>query len=72
MIEYDPPENVISILREYIPTNITIGVHCTLEDFYRIQKPLKDNFINKFVYNKAFVQDVENADDKSLLVTETC
>jgi len=58
IIEYDTPEYLISILREYIPPNITIGVHCTLEDFYRIQKPLKDNFINTCFYTKTFVQDV--------------
>jgi len=32
IIEFDTPENLVSILREYIPPNITIGIHCTLED----------------------------------------
>jgi len=69
MLDIDTTENVISILREFIPPNITIGVHCTLEDFYRIQKP--DNFVNTFLYNTTFVQDVENAEDRSLIITET-
>jgi len=69
--KYDNPENLISILREYIPPNITIGVHCTLEDFYRIQKPLKDSFINTFLYTKTFVQDAEDAEDRSVINTET-
>jgi len=29
MLDIDTTENVISILREFIPPNITIGVHCT-------------------------------------------
>jgi len=48
IIEFDTPENLISILREYTPPNLTVGIHCTLEDFYRIQKPLKDYFVNLF------------------------
>jgi len=45
IIEYDTPKNLISILREYISPNIT-GVHCTLEDFYRIlQKSIHSEWI---------------------------
>jgi len=47
--EFDTPENLVSILREYIPPNISIGVHCTLEDLYKIKNPLKENFTNKFL-----------------------
>ncbi|KAH8284412.1 hypothetical protein KR018_002845, partial [Drosophila ironensis] len=50
IIEFDTPENLITILKEYIPANITIGIHCTLEDFYKIQKPIKENFMNQFLY----------------------
>jgi len=60
IIEFDTPENLISILREYIPPNLTVGIHCTLEHFYRIQRPLRDNFVNKFLYTRIFVQDVDN------------
>jgi len=59
IIEFDTPENLLSILREYIPPNIAIGVHCTLEDFYKIHNPLKENFTNKFQYTKIFVKDVD-------------
>jgi len=66
--EFDTPENLGSILREYIPPNITIGVRCTLEDLYKIQNPLKENFTNKFLYTKIFVQDVENPEDRALII----
>jgi len=56
IIEFDTPENLISILREYIPYNLTVGIHCTLEDFYRIQKPL---------------QDIETSEDRALIIEET-
>jgi len=71
IIEFDTPENLVSILREYIPPNITIGIHCTLEDLYKIQNPLKENFTNKFLYTKIFVQDVENPEDRALIIEET-
>jgi len=71
IIEFDTPENLVSILREYIPPNITIGVHCTLEDLYKIQIPPKETFTNKFLYTKIFVQDVENPEDKALIIDET-
>jgi len=48
IIEFDTPQNLVSILREYIRPNITIGIHCTFENLYRIQNPLKKNFTNKF------------------------
>jgi len=61
---------LLSILREYIPPNLTVGIHCTLEDFYRIQKPLKDNFVNKFLYTRIFFQDVKNSKDRALIIEE--
>jgi len=69
--KFDTPENLISILREYIPPNLAVGIHCTLEDFYRIKKPLKDNFVNKFLYTRIFVQDVETSEDRALIIKET-
>jgi len=36
-----------------------------------VPKTLKENFINKFLYTKTVVQDVENAEDRSLIITET-
>jgi len=62
---------LISILREYIPPNLTAGIYCTLEDFYRIQKPLKINLVNKFLYTRIFVQDVENSENRALIIEET-
>jgi len=38
---------LVSILKEYIFPNITIGVHCTLEDIWKIQNQLKENFLYK-------------------------
>jgi len=50
IIEFDTPENLVSILREYIPPNITIGIHCTLEDLYKIQIHLKKiSRINSYI-----------------------
>jgi len=66
IIEFDIPENFVSILREYIPPNITIGVHCTLEDLYKIQNPLKENFTIKFLFTKIFDQDVETPKNRAL------
>jgi len=71
IIEFDTPEYLISILREYIPPDLTVGIHCTLEDFYRIQKPLKDNFMNRFLYTRKFVLDVANSEDRALTIEET-
>ncbi len=71
IIEFDTPENLIEILREYIKPNITVGIHCTLEDLYNIQLPLKNNFTNKFLYTKIFLQDVENNEDKAIIIEET-
>jgi len=71
IIEFDTPENLVSILREYIPPNIRIGIHSTSEDLYRIQNPLKEHFTNKFLYTKTFVQDVENPEDGALIIEET-
>jgi len=62
---------LISILREYIPPNLTVGIHCTLENLYRIKKQLKDNFVNKFLYTRIFVQDVETPEDRALIIEET-
>ncbi len=71
IIEYDTPENLIEILREYLKPNITVGIHCTLEDLYHIQLPLKTNFTNKFLYTKIFLQDVESNEDKAIIIEET-
>jgi len=70
IIEFDTPENLLSILREYIPPDLTVGIHCTLEDFYRIQKPLKDNFVNKLLCTRIFVQGVKNSKDRALIIEE--
>ncbi len=71
IIKFDTPENLISILRAYNPPNLTVGVHSTLEDFYRLQKPLQDNIVNKFLYTRIFVQDVKNSEDSALIIEET-
>jgi len=71
IIEIDTPENLVSMFREYIPPNKTIGIHCTLEDLYKFQNPIKENFTNKFLYTKVFVQDEENPDDRALIIEET-
>jgi len=71
IIEFDTRENLVSILREYIPPNITIGVHCTLKDLYKIQNPLKENFTNKFLYTKLFVQDVEKPEGRASIIEES-
>jgi len=39
---YDTVENLVTMLREYLPPNITVGIHCSLEDLYPIQVSLKD------------------------------
>jgi len=61
IIEFNTPENLISM----------VGIHCTLEDFYRILKSLKDNFVNKFLYTRIYVQDVEISEDRALIIEET-
>jgi len=67
--EFDTTENLVSILREYIPPNITISDHCTLEDLYKSQNP--QNFTNKFLFTKIFVQDVKNPEDRALITDNT-
>jgi len=37
----------------------------------KIQNPLKENFTNKFLYTKMFVEDVENPEDRALIFEET-
>lgn len=34
IIKYDTQENLVTLLKEYISPNISIGLHCTLEDLY--------------------------------------
>ncbi len=58
-------------MREYIQLNVTVGLHCTLEDLYIIQKPLKDNFVNKFLFTRIFLRDVQNDEDKALVIEKT-
>ncbi len=67
--EYDTPENLIEILRDYLKPDITVGIH--LEDLYHIQLPLTNNFTDKFLYTKIFLQDVENNKDKAIIIEET-
>jgi len=62
---------LVSILKEYITPSITIGVHCTLEDIFKIQNPLNENFTNRFLYTKIFVQDVKNPEERALIFEET-
>ncbi len=71
IIEYDTPENLVGILRSYLPPSTTVGIYCTLEDLYHIQLPLKNNFTNKFHFTKIFLQDVENNEDKAIIIEET-
>ncbi len=54
IIKYDTPENLIEILREYLKPNITVGIHCNLEDLYHIQLPFKNNFTTNFFILKYF------------------
>jgi len=53
------------ILREYPKPNITVGIHCTLEDLYHIQLQLKNNFADKTgnKYNKN--EDLEMVNEDS-------
>jgi len=71
IIEYGTVENLVTILREYLPPNITVGILCSLEDLYHIQVPLKNNFTNKFLFTRIFLQDVENAEDRAIMIEET-
>jgi len=41
IIKYDTVENLVSILREFFPPNITVGIHCSLEDLYHVQEFFK-------------------------------
>ncbi len=67
IIEYDTPENLMGILRDYLPPNI----NCTLENLYHIKLLLKNNFTNKFRFTKIFLQDVENNEDKAIIIGQT-
>jgi len=71
LIEYDTPENLINILKDCIPPNITVGICCTLENLYHIQLPLKNNFTNQFLFTRIFLQDIENNGDKAIIIEET-
>jgi len=65
IIEYDTLENLVGILNYYLPPNRTVGIHCILEELYHIQLSLKNNFTNKFLFTKIFLQDVENYEDNN-------
>jgi len=67
VIEYDSVENLVTILREYLPPNITVGIHCSLEDLYHIQVSLKNSFTNKFLFTRFFLKDVENAEGRAII-----
>jgi len=54
IIEYDTVENLVSILREYLPPNITVGIHCSLEDLYHIQVSLKKTLLTNFFLREYF------------------
>ncbi len=71
IIEYDTVENLVTILREYLPPNITVGIHCSLEDLYHIQVSFRNSFTNKFLFTRIFLQDVENTEDKAIIIEET-
>jgi len=68
--EYDTVENLVTILREYIPPNITVGIHCSLDNLYHVKKSLKNNFTNKFLFTRIFLQDVENDEDRAITIED--
>ncbi len=68
IIKYDTPENVVGILREYLSPNKTVGIYCSLEDVFHIQFSLQNNFTKKFLFSKIFLQDVENNEDKAIII----
>ncbi len=68
IIKYDTPENVVGILREYLSPNKTVGIYCSLEDVFHIQFSLQNNFTKKFLFTKIFLQDVENNEDKAIII----
>jgi len=43
----------------------------SIEDLYKIQNSLKENFTNKFLRTGIFVQDVENPEDRVVIIKET-
>jgi len=59
------------MLREYLPPNITVGIHCSLEDLYPIQVSLKKYLTNKFLFTRIFLQNVENAEDRAIIIEKT-
>jgi len=48
-----------------------VGIHYTLEDLHHIWLPIKNNFTNKFLFTKIFLQDLENSEDKAIIIKET-
>lgn len=71
IIEYDTVENLIIILKEFLQPNLTTGIHCSPEDLYEIQSPIKNTFTNKFLYTKKFSQDIVNKEDQEIIIEET-
>jgi len=57
IFEYDTVENLVTILKEYTSPNITVRIHCSLEDLYHIHVSLHNSFTNKFVFMRIFLQD---------------
>jgi len=68
IFEYDKVQNLVTILRDYLPKNITVGIHCCLEDLYHIQVSFKNNFINKFLFLQIFLQNIEIAEDRAIII----
>jgi len=58
IIEYDTVENLITILRKYLPANITVGIHCILGDLYHIQVSLKKILLTNFFFLRIFAKIV--------------
>jgi len=65
---YDTVENLVTILREYLPPNITVGIHCSLENLNRIKVSLINNFTYKFLFTRIVLQDVEKAEDRAIII----
>jgi len=46
IIESDSVQNLLTILREYLPPNTTVGIHCSLKDLNHVPVSFKNNITN--------------------------
>jgi len=64
-IEFDTVEKLVTVVSEYLPPNITVGIHCSCSSLFISYSS------NTFLFTRIFLQDVERAEDRAIIKEET-